>query len=222
MDERVHGSEKLKMASDRYVEIVSHYEGCLERHGDTFRGIDYTRAADPAICYGVMLDVIRPADRGQVVRLLDFGCGASHLYEYIRARGLNHINYSGLDLSPKFIALSQKKFPEVDYYCVDLLNDATTIPTFDYIVLTGVFTEKCRLSFDEMFSYFRRLVKKIFRYAKVGIAFNVMSKQVDWEREELFHVPFDLLAVFLAGEVSRNFVFRHDYGLYQYTAYVYR
>ncbi len=54
------------------------------------------------------------------------------------------------------------------------------------------------------------------------MAFNVMSKHVDWEREDLFHLPFDTLAEFLKKELTRNFVFRNDYGLYEYTTYVYR
>jgi hypothetical protein len=40
--------------------------------------------------------------------------------------------------------------------------------------------------------------------------------------EERFHVPFDLVASFLAREVSGHFVFRHDYGLYEFATYVYR
>jgi hypothetical protein len=48
-----------------------------------------------------------------------------------------------------------------------------------------------------------------------------MSKHVDWEREDLFHLPFDTLAAFLKQELSGNFVIRNDYGLYEYTTYVY-
>ena len=209
------------MMDKEYLGIVSHYESCLQRHGDTHLGVDWPRQRDAEISYGVMLDVIRPADRNASVQLLDFGCGASHLYEYILTRRMDRISYSGLDLSEKFIELSKSKFPAVNYYCVDLLNEDTTIPNFDYIVMNGVFTEKCGLSFDEMFSYFKRLVAKVFEHAEVGIAFNAMSKQVDWERDDLFHLPFDILASFLSRKLSRNFIFRHDYGLYQYTTYVY-
>jgi Methyltransferase domain. len=210
------------MRGKKYLEIVSHYESCLQRYGDTHLGVDYPREKDTRICYGVMLDVILPAERDASVQLLDFGCGASHLYEYILARGMDAIIYSGLDLSKKFVALSKSKFPAINYYCVDLLDQDATIPNFDYIVMNGVFTEKCGLSFDEMFSYFKRLVKKVFERADVGIAFNVMSKQVDWERDDLFHLPFDTLASFLTRQLSRNFVIRHDYELYHYTTYVYR
>jgi hypothetical protein len=49
-----------------------------------------------------------------------------------------------------------------------------------------------------------------------------MSKQVDWERDDLFYLSLDDLAKCLTSQVTRNFVIRNDYGLYEYTAYVYR
>ncbi|MDQ2977238.1 MAG: class I SAM-dependent methyltransferase [Acidobacteriota bacterium] len=210
------------MADKSYLSIVSHYEACLEQHGDTHLGVDWPKKEDADTRYRVMLDVIRPEDRFREVQLLDFGCGASHLFEYITARGIQNIACAGLDLSEKFVQLSKSKFPENDYYCVDILGEDPGIPDFDYIVMNGVFTEKGALAFDEMFSYFKRLVKAVFQKAEAGLAFNVMSKHVDWERDDLFHLPFDLLAAFLKQELTRNFVIRNDYGLYEYTTYVYR
>jgi cyclopropane fatty-acyl-phospholipid synthase-like methyltransferase len=209
------------MNSKKYRDIVSHYESCLDKYGDSPLGVDWPKPKDVDKRYQVMLDVIKH-DQPDHIRLLDFGCGASHLYEYIRKNNLSSIEYSGLDLSEKFIKLSKRKFPQIEYYCVDILDENVDIPSFDYIVMNGVFTEKCSLSFDEMFDYFKKVVEKIFAKAEKGIAFNVMSKQVDWEREDLFHLPLDLLADFLTRNISRNFVIRNDYGLYEYTTYVYR
>jgi cyclopropane fatty-acyl-phospholipid synthase-like methyltransferase len=210
------------MKDKSYFSIVSHYESCLERHGDTHLGVDWPKKEDAQTRYKVMLGVIRPEDQTRRVRLLDFGCGASHLCEYIVERGIPNISYSGLDLSEKFVRLSKNKFPANEYYCLDMLDHEEAIPGFDYIVMNGVFTEKRALGFDEMFAYFKQLVRRVFEKAEIGLAFNVMSKHLDWEREELFHLPFDLLAAFLKTEISRHFIIRNDYGLYEYTAYVYR
>ena len=209
------------MNGKKYRDIVSHYESCLDKYGDSPLGVDWPKPKDVDKRYQVMLDVIKHDQPGHI-RLLDFGCGASHLYEYIRKNNLSSIEYSGLDLSEKFIKLSKRKFPQIAYYCVDILDENVDIPSFDYIVMNGVFTEKCSLSFDEMFDYFKKVVEKVFDKSEKGIAFNVMSKQVDWEREDLFHLPLDLLADFLTKNISRNLVIRNDYGLYEYTTYVYR
>ena len=210
------------MLEKKYLRIVSHYEACLEQHGDSHLGVDWPKADDVSKRHRVMLEVIKPESRNEEVSLLDFGCGAAHLNEYILQQGLKNIEYSGLDLSEKFVSLSQSKFPDNQFYCLDLLDDNASLPEFDYIVLNGVFTEKRELSFAEMSAYFERLIARVFAHAREGIAFNVMTKHVDWERNDLFHLPFDTLAEFLKKELTRNFVFRNDYGLYEYTTYVYR
>jgi len=211
----------MKKNGSNYLKIVSHYEDCLEKYGDTHRGVDWPDPTDAITRYRVMLDVMRESPDTNL-SLLDFGCGASHLHDYIRANQLSHIDYSGLDISEKFIRLSQDKYPDTNYYCLDILATSLQLPSFDYIVLNGVFTEKRELSHDEMWEYFKQVILKIFEFTGKGIAFNVMSSHVDWERDDLFHLPMDKLAAFLVGKVSRDFVIRNDYRLYEYTTYVYR
>ena len=207
--------------TNKYLKIVAHYESCLEKYGDSHLGVDWPKQDDAQTRYRVMLEVIRSTDVAPIT-LLDFGCGASHLYEYILRGGIDGIVYSGLDISPRFIDLSRQKFPNNEYHCSDVLSADFQLPRFDYIVMNGVFTEKRELSFDEMLGYFKTPVKHTFSRANKGVALNVMSKQVDWEREDLFHLPLDTLADFLTKELTRNFVVRNDYGLYEYTAYIYR
>ena len=204
-----------------YSSITEFCERCLDEHGDSHLGVGWPKREDADTRYRVMLDVIRPAHAGPV-RLLDFGCGASHLYDYLLRHGRTDIAYSGLDVSDKFLALSRQKHPSNTYYQLDVLAGEVALPPFDYVVLNGVLTVKRDLSFDDMMAYAQRLLARVFPLARIGMAFNVMSTHVDWEREDLFHVPADTLGRFLVEHVSRHFVMRHDYGLYEYTTYVYR
>lgn len=210
--------------SEKYLNtIVKHYESCLEKYGDSHLGVDWPKLEDVEKRYQVMLDLIRLSKVPQTnVSLLDFGCGAGHLLQYIREHPFGDIRYAGLDVSEKFVDLCRQKFPEVSFYQADILDEKTELPQFDYIVMNGVFTEKREMSFGEMWDYFCRMVKKTFSHADVGIAFNVMSKAVDWEREDLFHLPADLLIDFMTKQLSRNFIIRNDYGLYEYTTYIYK
>ncbi len=203
-----------------YRSIVTRYENCLAQHGDNHLGVGWTKKEDVATRYRVMLELILPTRPR--VSLLDFGCGAGHLYAYIQSQHLANIVYAGADVSPRFINLCTSKYPQLSFYCLDVLQDDTTLPEFDYIVMNGVFTEKQNLSYEEMWDYFIAMLERVFRHARYGMAFNVMSKQVDWERDDLFHVPFDPLASFMKQRLSRHFQFRQDYGLYEYTTYVYR
>jgi hypothetical protein len=210
----------MDQMSKRYMDIVAHYEACLDTYGDNHFGVDWPKLADVDTRDRIMLEVIK--DRVSTVSLLDFGCGASQLYEFIRNGHHGNIVYSGLDLSEKFVSLSKKKYPEVTYYCTDILDEDVQIPDFDYIVMNGVFTERRSLTYSEMIEYFQSVLSRVFNKCRIGIAFNVMSSHVDWERGDLFHLPFDTLAKFLTKGLSRHFIFRNDYGLYEYTTYVYK
>ena len=207
------------MTPKPHVSIIAFSEERLSEYGDTPLGVGWPRN-DADVRYQVMLDLFRPSVARQ--SLLDFGCGASHLYEYILRRGIDGIDYSGLDLSSRFLALSRQKFPDVPYYQIDVLDDPMdALPVFDYVVLNGIFNYRGNLPHEEMFDYLRRLIRRVSPHARIGLAFNVMSTQVDWYRDDLFHLPLDPLVRFLATEVSRHVVVRHDYGLYEYTVYVY-
>ena len=213
------------MSKKTYANIIKHYESCLEKYGDNHLGVDWPKKEDVDTRHRVMHELLRFSDVDhlpQKVSLLDFGCGASHFYDYLKRNKVDNIDYSGLDISQKFIDLSKKKFPQNKYYCIDIIERKDDLPDFDFVVMNGVFTEKINLSFEEMFQYFKSLLAMVYSKAKIGLAFNVMSKAVEWEREDLFHLSTDLLIDFFTKNLSRNFIIRNDYGLYEYTAYLYR
>jgi SAM-dependent methyltransferase len=204
-----------------HLEVIRATESYFDQHQDGgTEAVGWSReCADTH--YRVMLDLLKPS--ATPVTLLDFGCGLSHLYEYILRRQLTGIQYSGLDLSERFLAGSRQKFPAIPYYQVNVLDPASPpLPAFDYVVANGIFTYMGCVSYEEKFAYLKAVVRRLFDMATIGIAFDVMSKQVEWERDDLFHLPLDSLATFLSRELSRHFVIRHDYGLYEYTAYVYK
>ena len=178
-----------------YLKIVQHYESCLDRYGDTHLGVDWPNVTDLDRRYEVMLGVIKSKNINN--RLLDFGCGLGGLFEHIRVRNFNFIEYSGLDISKKYIEICKTKYPNLDFVCADIL-ESKVLPfaNIDYVVMNGVFTEKRELSYEEMFQYFKDVLIKIFPQCNSGIAFNLMSKHVDWERSDLFHVGFDELIEF--------------------------
>jgi len=209
------------MTRTGYRSIIDHYEACLARYGDSHLGVDWPNREDADTRYRVMLEVIKSPPE-EPVTLLDFGCGAAHLCEYLQRRGGTNITYIGLDASPKFVELSRRKFPQCDFHAIDVLAEDAPLPEADYIVMNGVLTEKRGLSLADMQDYMERLLTRVWPAARVGMAFNVMSKNVDWERDDLFHLPYDTLAALLKRRLSRHFQFRADYGLYEYAAYVYR
>lgn len=204
-----------------YKSIFKFYESCYDRYGDCPLGVDWPKIEDVDKRYNVMLDIIK--DKSTKATLLDFGCGLSHLYEYLLHNNITSINYSGLDISEKFTEASKKKFPNITYYNIDLLSDNhLELPLFDYIIMNGIFTEKRDLSHSEMFGFLCKLINKVFTYVEIGIAFNVMSPVVDWYDDKLFYLSIDQILEYICKNLSRHVIIRHDYGLYEYTIYVYK
>jgi SAM-dependent methyltransferase len=201
-----------------YLKLAEHYDKCFKEHGDTHLGVDWPKLEDTFKRYDVMLGLIKEETS---ISLLDFGCGTASLNQYIEFLKIKNIKYSGLDINDGFYNTSKLKFPNNDFYCLDILKNES-IPNFDYIVCNGPFTEKRDLSQEEMMDFFTSVIKKLWNKCDKGIAFNLMSKHVDWERDDLFHVSLDELGWFLKNNLSRNFIIRNDYGLYEYTTYVYK
>jgi SAM-dependent methyltransferase len=208
-----------------YHQIKALVEDYFDRLGDNPRGMGWPNEPDAVRRYNVMLDVVRSADRQRFqrpIRLLDLGCGTGHLLEHIKACGRIHeFEYTGIDLSDRFIQIARDKHPDGDFRLMDILEEGSALEMFDYAVINGVFTSKCQMSFDEMWHFVQKILTKLYQHTTGGLAVNMMSKQVDWERDDLFHMPLDTLAFFLCRNLTRHFVIRNDYGLYEFTSYIY-
>lgn len=197
-----------------------YYAERLREHGDNHLGVGWPRKEEAILLQKVMLGVIPPnADN---VSLLDVGCGTGALLEFIKSSKRTSIRYAGLDNSQTHLDICRRKFPGVDFIHAEIFDDELILDEYDYIVINGIFTFKATLSHAEMFEQMASSLKNLFQHARHGMAFNMMTKHVDWERDDLFHVPFDDLARLLKAYLSRHFLFRSDYGPWQYTAYVYR
>lgn len=200
-----------------YLKLAEHYDKCFQKHGDNNLGVDWPNYEDTLTRHQVMFDLIK--DKNST--LLDFGCGLGHFFKWILETQNHAPTYSGLDINENFYQACRDKYPFLNFYHTDILID-NNIPNFDYIICNGTFTEKRELSQEEMMSFFQSILIKLWDKCDKGIAFNVMSKLVDWEREDLFYVSMDELGLFLKNNLSRNFIIRNDYKLYEYTIYVYK
>ena len=136
----------------KYKKIIEHYEECFKKFGDTPQGVDWTKDEQVEFRYNTMIELINFREKSfhitENVSLLDYGCGLSHLYEYIVKNNIDYVEYTGLEISNKFFEVSRKKFPDNKYIKGDILKDGDLLKNYyDYIIMNGVFTEKRDLSF---------------------------------------------------------------------------
>jgi|APSaa5957512535_1039671.scaffolds.fasta_scaffold11231_5 SAM-dependent methyltransferase len=203
-----------------YKSIYKSYEEQYHQYGDSFKGVGWLRQEDCNKRFKVMSEIFYPNEEN--IKILDFGCGLSHFYEYLsNNKDLNGIEYLGLDISQEYIEASKKKFPNNKYYCKDILEGDFDFD-FDYAVINGVFTQKFSMNDVEMFAFLSSIVEILYNASRKGVAFNVMSNYVDFKKDGAFHLSFEKLSNFIIDNLTKNFVIRHDYGLYEYTVYIYK
>jgi SAM-dependent methyltransferase len=203
--------------------LVTHYERCLDRHGATPRGVDWPNAADLEVRFETLLNLLDDSETEPRSVLLDLGCGPGLLLNYLQATGrLERVEYRGIDLSPAMVKAARARWPDHDISCRDIVADPLPERSVDFVIMNGVLTEKRTLTHEVMVAIAQELIVAAFNAARVGIAFNAMSRHVDWQRPDLFHWGFDELSAFLRERVSRHYAFRSDYGLYEHTTFVWR
>jgi SAM-dependent methyltransferase len=183
--------------------------------------VDWPSGADLATRFGVMLELL--AEAGERPELLDVGCGPGLMLDYLSATdNIARVQYRGIDLSSAMVELARTRWPRHEFSCRDIVAAPLPEQSVDVVIMNGVLTERVSLDIETMTLLAQSLIAAAFRVARVGIAFNVMNAHVDWQRDDLFHWPFDALAGFLRREVSPNYMLRADYGLHEYTCIVRR
>jgi SAM-dependent methyltransferase len=207
-----------------WLPLQVHYERCLAEAGATPSGVDWPNARDLEERFAVqlgVLDAVPPAAAKPI--LLDLGCGPGLLLNYLAATGrAEAVEYRGIDISPAMIDLGRSRWPGKEFQVRDITVDPLPSESVDVVVMNGVLTERQGIPREHMVSMAESLLTAAFQAARVGIVFNVMSRHVDWEREDLFHWGFDEVAAFLKQNLTRHFSFRADYGLFEFSTFAWR
>lgn len=207
--------------------IAQYYDSHLAAHGDTAQGAGWPNEADRQTRFGVMRDLA--GFGAPMTSVCDVACGTGAFLGHLQDLDQAPEQYLGLDISGAAIATAQQKYGPGLFRQVDLMAgpadgpaDGPAVGAFDYVLANGLFTVKDVLSQDEMWDFMTGFLPRMWQMCRVGMAFNVMSAVVDWQRDDLFHVPSDRLLDFLYKMAGRRVVLRSDYDLYEYTVYVYR
>jgi SAM-dependent methyltransferase len=199
------------------------YAASLAAHGPTPKGLLWPNAADLATRFQVLLggiDFDRHSSANRV-RLLDLGCGPGLLLDYLAGNKLlDRVDYRGVDVLEATVLQARSRWPDQPFELRDVRDYPFGGDRFDYCIVCGVFTGRFAVSYSEMERMARDTLKAVWPSVRIGLAFNVMSKHVDWERDDLFHWPLDDIMAFCKANLSRHTSLRLDYGLWEVSAVV--
>lgn len=199
--------------------VIDYFEGCLATHGDSAKGVDYNGTESQSQRFEI-LSAIAPLSGCSV---LDVACGLGHFYDFTQQKGIELAAYKGVDITPGMIKHAQARHPQLEFAQADILAmPAPSAPLFDYVVCCGLFHLRANNSALEWQEFCQTMIQRMYRYARRGLAFNMMTDQVDFQIDRLYYADPTYYFNFCRHSLSRRVTLRHDYPLYEFTLYIYR
>ena len=146
----------------------------------------------------------------------ELGCGYGEMVKFCEHNNFNLNRYEGYDISKKMIEAASNYL--INYQNIHLYNLSEIKNKLNYTISSGIFNVKFDESIKNWEEYIKETLMKMFEKSDKGIAFNLLSKYVDYKSSnELFYAdPMDYFE-FCKKNMSKKVNLLHDYELYEWT-----
>lgn len=181
-------------------ELLDFYNRHLKDFGDTPYALRWT----PAGQFRRYEKFLSIAGNFSGKNILDFGCGKGDFFGFLKFKGIS-VNYCGIDINENLIELAKKKYPEIDFFAVDI-EESTLEMEFDIIFICGVFNLRIAGIEDSM----KNVLKKLFKLCKEAMYVNFLTYYVPQRDVELFYIKPEDILHFAITELSRNVSLIHE------------
>lgn len=197
----------------------TYYGGLYERHGASVDAVASASQTFKDLRYQRLSNVF---GQDHAFSVHDVGCGLAHLHAFLQHRYPDRsIEYSGSDITPKFVDHCRQHHPGLSFELRDLA--ASPFPEkYDYLVFGGTFYHLAGSQEAEFLNFLRCMLRNGFSCANKAIAFNLITSHVDYRLDDLFYAELGALTDFIAQDLSRFFTIDHSSPLYEYTVCVYQ
>lgn len=193
------------------------YSENFEKFGIDSKSVGWNSPSSQSLRFSKLLNVIE--DKKESFTLNELGCGYGELFKFCLENDYNLSLFNGYDISEKMI-LAAKSYVN-DSRAV--FFESSLIQTkADYTITSGIFNVKFDEQRNSWDSYIKETIKKMFENSNKGISFNLLTKYVDFEAENLYYADPMYYFDFCKRELSRYVSLLHDYNLYEWTIVVKR
>lgn len=199
-----------------FEEIQSYYQNKLKEFGGSAQGMDWKNEDTQYLRFEI---IARYIDFTQNPTILDVGCGNGEFLNFCKRKELS-CKYTGMDIVPEMVALTNQRFGEGTAFEGELLSMQQN--AYDYVIASGTFNAK--LTTDELAwqPYLYQNIKKMFELGNQATVFNCMTSFVDYRYDRLYYVSPDEIGGFAVQNLSRRFIIDHSYPLYEMTIAIFK
>ena len=192
------------------------YNAQIEEYGDSPESTHNQLEEIQHLRFERLLDNIDVFEEGTTIH--DIGCGICDLYHYLKINNAKAI-YSGTDIVPAMKELAEKKFPRINYFIRDIIQDKFE-DCYDYIVLSGTFNLPGNTNKDEWRIFTRQMISSMYSMSNKGIVFNFLTDKADFFNPQMYYESIEDVSDFCVKNLSRHVIIDHAYPLYEFTCTV--
>ena len=191
------------------------YDQNIRDHGAEPESVGWGNQEKIDLRFEKLLDVVEmPNEEFSVSEL---GCGYGELVKYCENYSLNLGDYEGYDISEDMLVAAREY---VQGERITWVNSDKVLKKADYVIASGIFNVPFDNDRDQWKSYVLSTIEHLFEMSNKGASFNMLTKYVDYESENLFYN--DPLEIF--DHCKRNLTNKvnlvHDYPLYEFTIHL--
>jgi SAM-dependent methyltransferase len=193
---------------------VCFFTELLDRYGADVQALDWGSRESQETRFSVLAQVGPLVGRS----VLDIGCGMGDFLGWLRKRGVDDVEYTGIDITPGMIEIAQQRFPDARFAVVNFLDAGDEIAkSYDFIFASGIFYRRRTAPLV----FFEAVLSKMYCHCKRAIAFNSLSSwAADQEEGEFYADPLETLD--FSRTLSPWIVLRHNYHPRDFTVFIHR
>lgn len=196
------------------MNVEEHYRSLFKIYGDSYKSAQWSNRETQEKRFEILAEI----SNLNYKKVLDFGCGTGDLASYFEKMGLN-VEYTGVDIVEELLACAKLKHPKHRFGKLEEFDGEK----FDFVLISGVFNNK----FDNNEEFYRETLIELKPFCNEGIAFNMLSKYVDFYDDHLFYEYPEKVFKFAKEHLTPYVVIRNEYELkeniipFEFTTYLY-
>lgn len=196
------------------MNIEEHYRELFSKYGDSYKAAQWSDRITQEKRFEVLCQIGDLKEK----KILDFGCGTGDLATYLKKNNVN-VNYYGVDIVDELLNCAKEKHPDFKFGKLEEFYGVK----FDYILISGVFNNKM----VDNVTFYQNTLELLKDFCISGIAFNMLSKYVDFYNDELYYEYPENVFKYSKENITPYVVIRNEYQLkeniipFEFTTYLY-
>lgn len=182
--------------------LAEHYNLLAKEHGYSHHAVQQSSLDSQTKRFSILLEGFSDFKNKKI---LDFGCGAGHLFALLRAQGFTG-EYVGYDLSRNLLEIARNTHPEARFELRNIFENPPS-ESFDIVLISGVFNN----DMGSNIVFMQDALQTLFSLCQDGLAFNCLSTYVDYKAEGLFYFDPCQVFSFCKQQLTPSITLRHDY-----------